>query len=153
MKALFTIALPVLLAGCGQQQVNLDNEKQNIINCWADWGAKAESGDPGYYWSDDVVIMGPGAPTINGKAEFLKMFAAMNSNPGFKLIWDKEPSTIEISKDRQMAYLFAKNTVTMTDTTGNVINGTNQAIQIWKKGKDGNWKASVSIMYPDAPVK
>lgn len=152
MKTLVTIAILGLLAGCGQQQTNLESEKQSIINCWTDWGAKAESGDPGYYWSEDVVIMGPGATTIKGKEEFLKMFSAMNSNPGFKLVWE-EPSTIEISQDGQMAYLFAKNTVTMTDSTGNVMKGTNQAVQIWKKDHDGNWKAAVSIMYPESSTK
>lgn len=153
MKTLLIIVLLGLLAGCGQQQINLESEKQEIIKCWTDWEAKSESGDPAYYWSDDVVIMGPGGPTIKGKEEFLKMYSAMNSNPSFKLKWDKEPSTIEISKDGQMAYLFAKNIVTMTDSIGNAINGTNQAMQIWKKDKDGNWKASVSIMYPEAPIK
>jgi ketosteroid isomerase-like protein len=148
-----TIAILGLLAGCGQQDINLENERQNIIKCWTDWEVKAESGDPAYYWTDDVVIMGPNGPIIKGKDEFLKMYSAMNSNPGFKLSWAKEPSTIEISKDGQMAYLFAKNTVTMTDSTGNTINGTNQAIQIWRKDKEGNWKAAVSVMYPETNVK
>jgi len=39
----------------------------------------------GYYWADDVVIMGPGAPTIKGKKEFLKMFSNMQNIPCFNM--------------------------------------------------------------------
>ena len=55
--------------------------------------------------------------------------------------------------DGQMAYLFAKNKVTMTDSAGTVRSGFNQALQVWKKDKEGNWKAAVSVIYPDEPMK
>ncbi len=77
----------------------------------------------------------------------------MQKIPGFNMTWDKQPSVIEISKDGQMAYLFAKNKVLMTDSTGTVRSGFNQALQVWKKDKEGNWKAAVSVMYPDGPMK
>jgi ketosteroid isomerase-like protein len=153
MKPLLILFVIGLLVSCAQQKSNLENEKQAIIKDWSDWGKKAEAGDPGYYWTNDVVLMGPGGPTIKGKEEFLKMFTAMTKNPGFKMSWDKEPSEIEVSEDGQMAYLFAKNQVTITDSTGAVKSGTNQALQIWKKDKEGNWKAAVSVMYPDEPMK
>ncbi len=97
--------------------------------------------------------MGPGGPTIKGKEEFVKMFAGMQNNPGFNLIWDKEPSVIEISKDGQMAYLLAKNKVTMTDSTGAVQSGFNQALQVWKKDNEGKWKAAIGVMYPESRMK
>ncbi len=62
MKQLLT---PILIfsgffISCNQPKTNLENEKQIIIKNWSDWEVKAKAGDPGYYWSDDVVIMGPG---------------------------------------------------------------------------------------------
>jgi ketosteroid isomerase-like protein len=153
MRQSLTAIIIALLVGCGQPQVDIENEKQNIISNWMDWEQKAKAGEPAYYWTDDVVIMGPGAPTIEGKEEFLKMFSRMEKIPGFNMTWDKQPSLIEISQDGQMAYLFAKNKVTMTDSTGTVQSGFNQALQVWKKNKDGKWKAAVSVMYPDTPMK
>ena len=153
MKSLLILFIIGLFVSCAQQKPNLENEKQTIIKNWSDWEAKAEAGDPAYYWTDDAVIMGPGTPTIKGKEAFLKMFSAMTKNPGFKMTWDKEPSEIEVSADGQMAYLFAKNKVTITDSTGAVKSGTNQALQVWKKDKEGNWKAAVSVMYPEEPMK
>jgi ketosteroid isomerase-like protein len=153
MKSLLLLSVVGLLLSCEQQKPNLENEKQAIIKNWIDWGKKADAGDPGYYWTDDLIIMGPGAPILKGKEEFLKMFSAMTKNPGFKLVWDKEPSEIEVSKDGQMAYLFAKNKVIITDSAGAVTSGANQALQVWKKDKEGNWKAAVSVMYPEEPMK
>ena len=153
MKKAFTFLLIVSLASCGRQTIDVKTEKENIIKCWGDWEEKAKAGEPAYYWTEDVVIMGPGGPTIRGKEEFLKMFSGMQKIPGFNVTWDKEPSVIEVSKDGQMAYLFAKNKMTMPDSTGTIRSGFNQALQIWKKDKDGNWKAAVSVMYPETPMK
>ena len=153
MKKTFTFFLIVLFGSCELQKVDIKAEKENITKNWVDWEEKAKGGDPGYYWADDLVIMGPGRPPLKGKEEFLKMFSGMQKIPGFSSTWDKEPSVIEISKDGQMAYLFAKNKVTMTDSTGTVQSGFNQALQVWKKDKEGKWKAAVSVMYPDTPMK
>jgi len=77
----------------------------------------------------------------------------MQKMKGFKMTWDKKPSILEVSKDGQMAYLIARNELTITDSTGKVNSGFNQALQIWKKDKEGKWKASVSIMYPETHMK
>jgi ketosteroid isomerase-like protein len=153
MKKPIAAVLIVLFISCGRQSIDVNAEKEAIIKSWVDWEEKAKAGDPAYYWTDDVVIMGPGGPTIKGKEEFVKMLAGMQNNPGFNLIWDKEPSVIEISKDGQMAYLLAKNKVTMTDSTGAVQSGFNQALQVWKKDNEGKWKAAISVMYPESRMK
>lgn len=149
MKPFLTLVSLIVLTGCGKPALDMEKEKQSIIKCWSDWENKSKAGDPAYYWSDDVVIMGPGRPTIKGKEEFMKVFEMMVSSPGFSMTWDPEPSEIQISADAQMAYLFAKNKVTMTDPTGAVMTGFNQALQVWKKDKNGNWRAAVSVMYPE----
>jgi ketosteroid isomerase-like protein len=153
MKQALTFLLIMSFINCGRKNIDLKVEQERIVKCWSDWDAKSKAGDPAYYWTDDVIIMGPGAPTIKGKEEFLEMFSSMQKIPGFNMAWDKEPSSIEISKDGQMAYLFAKNKVTMTDSTGAANSLTNQVLQIWNKDKDGNWRAAVSVMYPDAQAK
>jgi ketosteroid isomerase-like protein len=153
MKQLLTLLLLTMLISCGQRSVNLEDAKKNILFCWNDWEAKAKAGDPSYYWSDDVIIMGQGLPAMHGKQEFKSMFTNMQKMPGFKMVWDKEPSVLEISKDGQMAYLLARNEITITDSTGMAHSGFNQAMQVWKKDKDGNWKATVSVMYPEKPMK
>jgi len=68
MKKLLSLLLLALFASCGQQSVNLEDENESIIKSWNDWEEKGKTGDPAYYWADDVVIMGQGQPTIKGKA-------------------------------------------------------------------------------------
>ena len=105
IKKLLSLLLFSFLASCGQKSVNLQYEKESIIKNWKDWEEKGKAGDPAYYWSDDVVIMGQGQPTIKGKAEFNKMFSGIQKLPGFKMTWHKDPSILEVSKDGQMAFL------------------------------------------------
>ena len=152
MKKLLSILLLIFLASCEQKSINLEDDKKAIITSWNDWEEKGKAGDPAFYWSDDVVIMGQGQPTIKGKAEFNKLFSGMKDK-GIKMTWDKEPSILEISKDGQMAYLLASNELTITDSTGKANKVSNQALQIWKKDNEGKWKASLSIMYPETPMK
>lgn len=153
MKKLLSLLLLALFASCEQKSLNLEDEKESIIKCWNDWEEKGKAGDPAYYWADDAIIMGQGHPTMKGKAEFNKMFSGMQKMKGFKMTWDKEPSILEVSKDGHMAYLMARNELTITDSTGKVNSGFNQVLQIWKKDKEGKWKASVAIMYPETPMK
>jgi ketosteroid isomerase-like protein len=139
----------VLLLSCGRQKVNIDSEKAAILKCWNDWSARTSAGDPAYYWTEDVVLMGPGVPTVKGKEAFRKMYAEMSNRPGFKMTWAAEPPDIEVSTGGGMAYLFSRNEMEMTDSGGSPLRISNQVIQIWKKDKEGNWRAAVSIMYPD----
>lgn len=149
MKQVFTFVLISSFYLGYSQKIDLKADHENIVRCWKHWDIKTKAGDPGFYWANEVIIMGPGVPTIKGKEAFLKMFSDMQKIPGFNMTWDNEPSVIEISKDGQMAYLLAKNKVTMTDSTEAVKGMTNQAVQIWRKDKEGNWKAAVSVMYPE----
>ncbi|RFS26913.1 hypothetical protein DVR12_03765 [Chitinophaga silvatica] len=147
MKFLTSLSLIILLLACKQQNLNI--EKENIIKCWNNWEKKSAAGDPNFYWTDDVVIMGSEIPTVKGKEAFSKMLMDLQKIPGFSITWDPAPTAIEISKEGQMAYLFSKNTVSMADSTGKIQSHKNQIIQIWKKNENGDWKAAVSIMYPD----
>jgi ketosteroid isomerase-like protein len=146
----------LLLAGCSQQTINLKDEEESILKSWIDWEEKGKTGDPelaAFYWAEDAVIMGPGQPTIKGKKQIQNILAGMNKIPGFKMTWDERPSSIEISKDGQMAYLLAKNEVNMTESSGTTVTNINQALQIWKKDNDGNWKAAVVVIYPTTSKK
>ena len=156
MKSLISIASVILIMSCSESSrtssVTLKEEEEKIVQCWNDWPEKVKAGDPTYYWSDDAMIMGQGQPTIKGKNQIQNMMKGMEKVYGFKITWDEQPSDIEISPDGQMAYLLAKNEVSMADSTGTSNKIINQALQIWKKDDDGNWKASVVVMYPKVPI-
>jgi len=143
--------LVMAFAACGRHAVDLQGEKDNITKCWTDWEAKGATGDPelmAYYWAEDAMVMGPGQPTVKGKDSLRDMVANLRKIPGFKMTWDKQPSSIVVSADGQMAYLLARNEMVMPDSTGTPHSAVNQALQVWKKDGEGNWKAAMVMMYP-----
>lgn len=151
MRVLILFIIIVTIS-CSDSKTDVEQEKQRIIESWIDWPIKENAGDPGYYWAEDAMIMSQGQPILKGKFEIEKMIAGLHKIPGFKMEWDGRPASIEVSADGHMAFLIAKNTVQITDSLGHEIKKVNQALQIWKKDKQGNWKAAVVTMYPDTEV-
>lgn len=150
MKVIVLIVSVISLFSCsdGVNRVNLKEEEKRIMESWVDWPKKAEAGDPGFYWAEDAMILGQGQLTVRGKENVEFVVASLQKIPGFSMTWDERPTSIEVSKDGQMAYLFAKNEINMPDSGGTVVKRINQALQVWKKDDAGNWKAAVVVMYP-----
>lgn len=142
------IAPLLLLACCGQQEVNLKNEEEKIVQCWMDWPKKAVGGDPAFYFADNAIMMGQEQPSIKGKGEISKFYAAMPKIPGLQVKWNERPNIIEFSKDGEMAYSVDTLKFSMTDTTGTVQTKINQGIHVWKKDNEGNWRVSLLTLYP-----
>lgn len=149
MKICLILSVVTIIMSCNQHTANIAIERESIMNCWRDWDLKSKAGDPAFYWSDDVVLMSPGSPTIKGKQAFLEMYQQMQKMPGFKIVWDSLPTNLDFSPDGNMAYLMAKNKFFMQDSTGLTKSINHQVVQIWKKDPEGNWKAAVSVMYPE----
>lgn len=162
MRLLFTILGVLLLLSCGKDRaksigdVDFEVEEAAIIKIWKDWPNRTQDvneDSAAYYWADDAMIMAQGQPTMKGKDQIKQLMSFMRKVPGFKMTWDEHPSDIQFSPDGQMAYLFAKNEFVRADSTGKEIKVVNQAMQIWKKDKDGNWRVSVVVMYPKMAIQ
>jgi ketosteroid isomerase-like protein len=152
MKNLLSLLVLTLFLFASSKGQSHKSEEENIIRCWRDWPKKDKTGNLdsiGYYWAEDAIAMGQGQPTLKGKEAIMKVIGRLHQNPNVKIKWDDTPSGMDFSKDGQMAYLFAKNTISITDSTGTIRSQTHQAIEIWKKDKKGNWKAAVVFMYPE----
>ncbi len=162
MKQFLPILLLLSLCGCGNQSghkngdIDLEAEEELILKTWADWPEKVKTGNvdsASFYWADDAMIMAQGQPTMKGKDQIKQLMSFMQKMPGFKMTWDEKPTDIQISADGQMAYLFAKNELTRSDSAGKEIKVVNQALQIWKKDKEGKWKVAVVVMYPKIAIQ
>jgi ketosteroid isomerase-like protein len=162
MKQLLPILLLLSFCGCGSQSdhkrgdVDLEAEEELILKTWEDWPEKVKSANidtASFYWADDAMLMAQGQPTMKGKDQIKQLMSFMQKMPGFKMTWDEKPTDIQISADGQMAYLFAKNELIRADSAGKEIKVVNQALQIWKKDKDGNWKVAVVVMYPKIAIQ
>ena len=162
MKPILAILLISSLYGCGSSStrsnghVDLEAEEEAILRTWEDWPERVKSQNidsASIYWADDAMLMAQGQPTMKGKDQIKQLMKFMQKMPGFKMTWDEHPTDIQISPDGQMAYLFAKNELIRADSMGKEIKVVNQALQIWKKDQDGNWKVAVVVMYPKMAIQ
>jgi ketosteroid isomerase-like protein len=148
------ISFILLLTGCGQPKVNFKEEQEKITFAWTDWSKKALTGKPdslAYYYADDALIIGTDPELIKGKAEATKIYANAPTNFELEIKWDDEekPNIIQFSNDGSMAYSLDGNAVPIPDSTGTIHMIRNKVLHLWKKDKEGNWRVSLLMVYPE----
>jgi len=147
MRRSILFGLPVIIiAGCSQPKTDTKAEGEKIMQLSREWAKAALAHDEEKtlsYWADDAVVMEPGQPVRNGKKEIRRMVEESFKMPGFKISW--EPQSAEVSQSGDLAYLKEKTQIMFNDSTGKVITLHSNAVTIWKKQADGNWKNIVDI--------
>jgi uncharacterized protein (TIGR02246 family) len=96
------------------------------------------------YYTDDAVVMAPGAPIMKGKTAITEMFTGMVKDPVFALTFS--PMSIDVAGDQ--ATEIGDYSITTTDEkSGKPASSTGKYIVIWRRQGDGSWKAAL-----DAPT-
>lgn len=101
------------------------------------------------YWSEDAVCLFPDKATIKGKDSIRKML--LGTPPGTVVSW--EPGEAHVSEDGDMAYVIARNSFSISDSTGKITTIFNKSIEIWRRQKDGTWKCVVDMYNSDPTIK
>lgn len=154
-SSVFTVIIFIFfLTACKQKKVDFKEEERQITFAWTDWSKKAISGKPdslAYYYADEAQIIGTEPEFINSKAEMVKIYAAAPTNFEMDIKWDNDdkPNIIQFSNDGSMAYSLDGNQIQMPDSTGKNQLIHNKVLHIWKKDKDGNWRVSLLMVYPE----
>jgi len=155
-----TAAFVALLTSCTQPAatVNTDAEVKAIKDNEVQWNKDFESKDPAKllaHYTDDAILMNPGAPASKGKAAIQKALTEMVSDSALTLKFQADQ--VDVSKSGDLAYTQGHYTMTMTDpATKKVMNDHGSYITIYKKQADGSWKAvqdaAISEVPPPAPA-
>ncbi len=96
------------------------------------------------FYTDDAVLMAPGAPSMAGKAAIQTMVKQMVADPALSLKF--EATRVEVASGGDMAYTQGSYTMTMTDpSTKKPINDKGSYVTVYKKQADGSWKAVSDI--------
>ena len=86
------LALLLLTAGCQQAQPDTRAADESAIkDLEVQWSKAAGTNNADQvvaYYSDDVVMLAPNAPIINGKAAARTAWAQFMALPGFSLSWE-----------------------------------------------------------------
>src|SRR4051812_43602385 len=127
--------------------MDLETARTGLLRRDAEWAALASQGRDVEgilaYWTDDAVLLPPGLPAVVGK-EALRAYVSQSLQmPGFSITWSS--SDVTFSPDGQLAYMFARNAVTMNDADGTSIRMSGRAVTIWRRETDGAWRCAVDI--------
>ncbi len=135
----------------GQKEANLGNEEASIRATDAQWLAAAKARDTdkaASFWSDDATILMPNSPPIVGKEAIRAYVAESFRSPDFSIGWTTDKVVVAASGD--MAYATGTDQVTFR-AAKQLVSSKNNGLVVWRKQKDGQWKAAVDIATPSAP--
>ena len=133
-----------------QPEVDVAKEEASIRATDAQWLAAAKARDTeqaASFWSDDATILMPNSRPIIGKEAIRAYVAESFKSPDFSIVWTTDKVVVAASGD--MAY--ATGTDHIIFRAGKqVVSTNNNGLVVWKKQREGRWKAVVDIATPAA---
>ena len=153
---LLSIAFAAVTMSCSQAPKSAethDTDVQAIKDLEAQWNKEYEAKDVdrivGHY-TDDAVMMAPGAPPSVGKAAIQSILKQMVGDNALSLKF--QANRVEVASGGDMAYTQGSYTMTMTDpATKKPINDKGSYVTVYKKQADSSWKAVSDIASSATP--
>ena len=142
-------ALLAALAACtGTPAVKPDpvREEAAIRATDARWLAAARAHDLERtlsYWTDDVILMQPGAAAVVGKEALRRYVSGAFATPGFSITWVTDQ--VRVAQSGDLAYATGTDTIRLTSPDGKPVVEHNKAVAVWRKDPDGSWRCAVDI--------
>ncbi|HEV2424949.1 MAG TPA: SgcJ/EcaC family oxidoreductase [Terriglobia bacterium] len=151
-----TSLLALVLASCSQAPQTSDThdaDVQAIKDNEAQWNKDFQAKDVDKllaHYTDDAVLMSPGAPPWNGKDSIRAGLKEMVSDNALSLSFT--PDRVEVAKSGDFAYTEGGYTMNMTDpATQKPISDKGSYVTVYRKQADGSWKAVSDIASSATP--
>lgn len=127
--------------------MDLVAERTRLLQRDSEWATAASEGRDIErvlsYWTDDAVVLPPGLPAVVGKAALRQYVEGSMQIPGFRITWTS--TDVTFSPDRNLAYIFSRNEVTMNAPNGMPATTAGRAVTIWRREPDGEWRCAVDL--------
>ncbi len=121
---------------------------KNLAKLDDEWSKAAAAKDidkVSSFYAEDAMVYPPNAPVVSGRAEAKKAWAAMLADPSMSLSWKTTHS--EVQGDLG----FTSGTYEASfKVDGKPMTEKGKYLCVWKKQKDGSWKAAHDIWNSDA---
>lgn len=151
------VAAGLLLAGCSPAARNEaatenvsashDAAIRSVVADWLDQIRKRDAAAIAQNYTEDGVLMPPGAPIAEGREAIEKAWSGMMKTPGFELTF--EPTTILVSSAGDLAMDRGTYRFSSTGPNGPVTE-TGKYVVVWRN-VGGEWKAAADIFNSDGP--
>jgi len=126
------------------------SDEQVIRELDAEWSLAAENKDAtkfASFYSDTGSALPFNAPSATGKAQIQQLWASLMAKPGFSLHF--APTRIEVAASKDLAYDVGTFEFKLNDARGASMSIPGKYVVVWKKQKDGQWKAEADIFNTD----
>ena len=150
-----TILVSLLLTGCSESAPDTRAADAKAIKDvetqWnQDFAAKDAEKLAGHY-TDDAVLIVPGAPAISTKVAIRRELIDMAKDPALSVKF--ESSRTEVARSGDLAFTEGSYTSTMTDPhSGKVMNDRGSYVTTYRKQADKSWKAVADILTSEVPA-
>lgn len=116
-----------------------------------DWSAAAATRDVERivsFYAEDATACPPNEPAAVGRAAVKKTWAAYFADPGFTVSW--KTTKAEVAQSGELGFTSGTYESSMKGPDGKPVKEKGKYICIWKKDKDGKWKAAHDMWNADA---
>jgi uncharacterized protein (TIGR02246 family) len=130
---------------------DMDANAKALVKLDDDWSKAAAARDVekvASYYADDAVAYPPNEPAANGREAAKKIWAAYFAEPTFKISW--KATHAEVAKDGDLGFTAGTYEDSFKGSDGKMVSEKGKYVCMWKKQKDGSWKAIHDIWNSDA---
>ena len=92
----------------------------------------------------------PNGPTLSGPDAIRKVVSQLIVDPS--LAFRVQPTTVEVSRAGDLAYLVGSYELTLSDPKGNPVTDRGKYVEVWRKYPDNTWKHVLAIWNSDQPA-
>lgn len=127
-------AVPFALSG------DMDANAKALARLDDDWSAAAATRDAAKvasFYADDALAYPPNEPVAVGKAAAQKVWAAYFAEPSFRISW--KTTHAEVNGD--LGFTSGSYEDSFKGPDGKLVQEKGKYLCVWKKQKDGSWKA------------
>lgn len=150
LKNTITAVVSLAVAFCPLASTRQKDE-QTIREIDAAWSEALEGKDLDKVMSnyaEDASFLPPDEPIIHGRGNIREWFAKRVALPGYFATF--APTTVVVSKSRDMAYELGTFRVTINDESGKPVVHLGKHLVIWQK-RNGHWKVVAESINRDSP--
>ena len=132
------------------QNSQATSDEQAIRSADKEWSQNAKIGTLDKFltfYADDASVLPFNAPLVAGKENIRQFFTQLFSKPGFTVTF--APSTVQVSKSRDIAYEIGTAQLTLNDAQGQPTTVPAKYVVVWKKHRNHGWKAVADVFNTD----
>ena len=112
----------------------------SLDDAWSREAATRDADKVASYYADDALVYPPNEPLATGRAAAKKVWAAYFADKSFSISW--KTTHAEVAKSGDVGYTSGTYEDSFKGPDGKTVQEKGKYLCVWKKQKDGSWKAA-----------